>query len=63
MSPKKFLDKLTEVEEKIFFKEEKEEDLPKEGFNYIQPQYKEPTDKKTEKEDEASKNDGFNVSN
>ena len=63
LSPKKFLDKLTEVEEKIFFKEEKEGDLPKEGFNYIQPQYKEPTDKKTEKEDEASKNDGFNVSN
>jgi hypothetical protein len=59
LSPKKFVDKLTEVEDKILFKEEKEEELPKEGFNYIQPQYEEPTDKKPEEEDE----DGFNVSN
>ena len=63
LSPEKFIDKLTEVEEKIFFREEKEEDLPKEGFNYIQPQYEEVTDKNSEERDENYENTGSNDSN
>ena len=63
LSPKKFIDKLTEVEEKIFYPQEKEEDLPKEGFNYIQPQYEETNDNKPEVKDENNKDVGNNGSN
>ena len=63
LSPKKFIDKLTEVEEKIFYPQEKEEDLPKEGFNYIQPQYEETNDNKSEVKDENNKDVGNNGSN
>ena len=63
LSPKKFIDKLTEVEEKIFYSQEQEEDLPKEGFNYIQPQYEETNDNKPEVKDENNKDVGNNGSN
>jgi hypothetical protein len=63
LSPKKFIDKLTEVEEKIFFSQQKEEDLPKEGFNYIQPQYMEATDKNSEERDEDHEYTRTNGSN
>ena len=62
LSPKKLVDKLTEVENKIFFQEE-EEDLPKEGFNYIQPQSEDLTESKSEEKGEISKNDEYNESN
>ena len=45
ISPEKIIEKLTDVEEKIFFGEETKEELPKEGFNYIQPQIEEVTEK------------------
>jgi hypothetical protein len=62
ISPKKFIDKLTEVEEKVLDFGEKEEDLPKEGFNYIRPQYEDTPNKKTEPTDENNENIGSNES-
>ena len=52
ISPEKFIEKLTDVEEKIFFGEETKEDLPKEGFNYIQQQYEEDIKKEPEEDSE-----------
>jgi len=50
ISPEKVIEKLTEVEEKIFFEKEIEEDLPKEGFNYIQPQFEEDSQKEPQED-------------
>lgn len=52
ISPDKVIEKLTDVEEKIFFGEETKEDLPKEGFNYIQPQYEEDIEQEPEEDTE-----------
>ena len=62
ISPEKFIEKITDVEEKIFFDKETEEVLPKEGFNYIQPQYEEDTEKKPEEDDESLNSAGDNGS-
>ncbi|TFG21998.1 MAG: hypothetical protein EU533_04780 [Promethearchaeota archaeon] len=52
ITPEKVIAKLTDVEEKLFFDKETEEDLPKEGFNYIQSQYEEDTEKEPKEETE-----------